>query len=157
VKSTAPAAAVAAPDRSRLSTRWERRDGHVAVTAIALGLTAIAVALAVFGLPPVDLRSPLHELGVACPFCGGTRSARYTAQGQLAEAWRYNPLGILVVALSVVALVRAAIGILSRRWLNVSVQLSPRGRRLVLAAAVLLLVLLEIRQQMRVDLLLGGG
>lgn len=60
------------------------------------------------------------------------------AQGQLAEAWRYQTDGHRRRALSVAVLVRAEIEILSRRWLNVSVHLAPRGRRLVLAAVVLL-------------------
>ena len=146
----------AVPTRGRLSVSWDRRDGHIAVTLVALGLTAIAVGMAIFGLPPFSLGSPIHELGITCPFCGGTRSARLTTQGHLVEAWRYNPLGILVVAVSAVVVVRAAFGAITRRWLNVAVELTPRTRRVLLVAGLVLLMLLVIRQQMRADLLRGG-
>ena len=80
-----------------LTTSWGSRDGHRGVTCLAaLGATT-AVAIAIFGLPGIDLHPPLHRLGIMDPLCGGTRAARYAAQGQLAEAWTYNPLGIVTV------------------------------------------------------------
>lgn len=149
--------AIDAHDRRRLRVQWERRDGHRVVTVFAVGLLTVAFAMAVFGLPPVDLKGPLSHFGITCPACGGTRAARLTAQGELAEAWRYNPLGIIVVAGSVAAVARAAIGVGCRRWANVvSVHLSPRARRVMIAGAVILLILLGIRQQMQADFLLGA-
>ncbi len=38
-----------------------------------------AVAMAVFGLPPVDPHGPFHRFGIMDPLGGGTR---YTAQGE---------------------------------------------------------------------------
>ena len=94
--------------RSRVEVRWGRRDAHVAIMVAGLGLAVVAVGMALFGLPPVDLRSPLDHLGITCPLCGGTRAARLTTQGHFVEAWRYNPLGIGVVVVSVMVVVRAA-------------------------------------------------
>ena len=87
------------------------------------------------------------------PFCGGTRAARYTAQGQWALAWQYNPLGIAAVLGASAATLRAVAGLLSRRWLTVRLQWTRGSRRLVLAIGVALFVALMVRQQLRADLL----
>ena len=134
----------------------EIRDRHSWLTLLAGLAIAIAIAMAVFGLPPIDLHSPLHKIGIMDPLCGGTRAARYTAQGNLVEAWRYNPLGILVVAGAAVAVLRAVVGLVTRRWATLSLALTPQRRRWVLGAALVLLVILEIRQQLRADLLTAG-
>lgn len=147
------------PDTGRLPLvrfQVEGRDRHWWLTAGALLALAIAVAMAILGLPPVDLHSPLHKVGIMDPFCGGTRAARYTAQGDLAEAWRYNPLSILVVFGAGLAILRAAVGFLTRRWMTVTIGWNSRRRRWAIAVVVLLLVLLEIRQQFRADLLMAG-
>jgi len=139
-----------------LRAQWDRRDGHRVVTVVALALAVVAITMAVVGLPPVDLHGPLHRMGIMDPFCGGTRAARYTAQGNLAQAWRYNPLGILVVAGSMVLAIRTAVGLLARRWINLGVTMSPRARSVAICVVILLTALLEIRQQMRADLLMDG-
>jgi hypothetical protein len=134
----------------------ERRDRHWWLTAGALLALGVAVAMGAVGLPPVDLHSPLHKLGIMDPLCGGTRAARYAAQGNLVEAWRYNPLSILIVWGAGLAILRAAVGFLTRRWITLSLAWTPVRRRWAVAIVVGLLVLLEIRQQMRADLLMAG-
>jgi hypothetical protein len=136
-----------------VSWSWERRDRHRVVTLVALVGLVTAGAMALFGLPPVDLHGPLHRFGIMDPFCGGTRAARYTAQGEWASAWQYNPLGIVAVWGAAAATLRAVVGLLSRRWLTVRLQWTPWRRRLVIAAGVALFVALAVRQQLRVDLL----
>ena len=139
---------------------WGRRDAHRAITLVltvtALAGVAIAGTMAIAGLPTVDLHGPLHKLGIMDPFCGGTRAARYTAQGRLGDAWRYNPLSILIVVGSLLLIARTALGLIGRRWLNLSLHLTPRARRALWWTAFALLALLEIRQQMRADLLMAG-
>jgi len=133
---------------------WSRRDRARTVTVVgAVGL-ALAGAMAIFGLPAVDLHGPLHRLGIMDPLCGGTRAARLAAEGHLGEAWRYNPLGIFAVLAAGVAVSRLAVGVIVRRWLTVQVRWTPRLRRIAMGVAVLLLALLEIRQQGRAELLL---
>lgn len=139
---------------------WGRTDAHRAfalvLTAVALAGVAIAGTMAIVGLPTVDLHGPLHRLGIMDPFCGGTRAARYTAQGRLGEAWRCNPLSILIVAGSLILIARTALGLIGRRWLNLSLHLTPGARRALKWTAFALLQVLEIRQQMRADLLVAG-
>ena len=139
-----------------LRLRIERVDRHrwlTAGAALALGASAV---MAVVGLPPVDLHGPLHLAGVMDPFCGGTRAARYAAQGNLTEAWRYNPLSIVIVYGALAAATRAGVGLVTRLWLTLTIGWTPARRRWVIAAVLVLLVLLEVRQQLRADLLMAS-
>lgn len=135
---------------------WGRFDAHRGMTWLALVGLAAAVAMAVLGLPPIDLHGPQHHLGIMSPTCGGTRAARLTAQGRLSEAWVYNPAGIVAVLGAAAVTARAAIGLTTGRWANVVFTWTPRRRGLVLAVAVVLIVALEVRQQLRADLLMAG-
>lgn len=145
----------AAPERA--SAVWLRvdRSDHMLVLSItgATGLV-VAVVMAVFGLPPVDLHSPFHYAGIMDPLCGGTRAARLTAQGNLQAAWRYNPLGILATVAAASALVRLLVGLATQRWISVRFAWSPRRRRVAYAIVIAAMVALEFRQQGRADLLM---
>ncbi|NNM47857.1 DUF2752 domain-containing protein [Knoellia sp. DB2414S] len=138
-----------------MAVKLSSRDEHVWITWTALAGMAAAAVMALWGLPPVDLHGLLHRLGVMDPLCGGTRSAMYTARGDLALAWTYNPLGIAAVAAGILFSVRAAIGQLSGRWLALDLALSRRAQRFVVLVGVVLLSALEWRQQTRADLLIA--
>jgi hypothetical protein len=57
--------------------------------------------------PPIAC--PLRAAtGLPCPFCGMTRSVVATMHGHLATALSFNPGGIVVVVLALVAIVRPA-------------------------------------------------
>jgi hypothetical protein len=135
----------------------DRHDRHrsltVATTALALTGLLITAGMAVFGLPPVDLHGPLHHLGIMDPFCGGTRAARLTAQGHLAQARTYNPLGILAVVGAAAVVMRSVAGLVTGRWVNLDARLTARQMRVLLIGVLGLIILLEIRQQQRADLL----
>lgn len=103
-----------------------------------------------------DIRCTQHRVGIMDPLCGGTRAARYTAQGDLAQAWRYNPLGIVAVLGAVLVVARTTIGVTARRWENLDLRLTRRARHLWLAVLFVLIALLEVRQQMRAELLMEG-
>ncbi len=90
------------------------------------------------------------------PLCGGTRAARYTAQGNLSEAWRYNPLSIVIVCGAALIIVRTVVGFISHRWVTISIAWTPARRRWAIVIIIVLVALLEIRQQMRADLLMAG-
>lgn len=144
--------------RGAIQVAIEVSDGHPMLTR-SLGVLAVlglvlAAAMAVFGLPPIDLHGPLHRLGIMDPLCGGTRSARLTAQGRIADAWTYNPLGIASVVACVIVVLRSSVGQLTGRWVNVRGRFTPRQVRLLLVLALLLAVALEVRQQLRADLLM---
>ncbi|GAB2447939.1 hypothetical protein GCM10027062_31970 [Nocardioides hungaricus] len=133
---------------------WSSTDAMRIVTVGGVVGLAAAVAMAVFGLPSVDLHGPLHRMGIMDPLCGGTRSARLTAQGRLGEAWEYNPLGIAATVAAAAAVGRVIIVVAARRWVNVQVSWTSRRVRVAVAILVALLILLEIRQQGRADLLM---
>ncbi len=139
-----------------LRATWQPRDRHRLTTSAALAGLGIAAAMAVFGLPPIDLHGPFHRFGIMDPLCGGTRAARYTAQGEWALAWKYNPLGIFTVLAAGAVTARAAIGLTARRWLTLSFGWTPRRGKVAAAVLLLLLIALEIRQQLRADLLMNG-
>ena len=139
---------------SLLTIEWSSTDRMRVVTLIGVAGLVASVAMAAFGLPPVDLHGPLHRMGIMDPLCGGTRAARLTTQGHLLAAWRYNPLGILATLVAVLAVARLSAGLLRRRWLTVRISWTPRRIRVALAVLAIATVALEIRQQGRADLLL---
>ena len=134
---------------------WAEHDRWRAYSVLAGAGLLVAVAMARFGLPPLDLHTPLHDMGYMDPLCGGTRATRYAAHGEFTEAWRYNPLGIVVVAGASLLLIRLAIGLFLGRWLEFRFDASPRLRRWVILIAFILVVVLEVRQQGRADLLMA--
>lgn len=134
-----------------------RRDEHRLVSVTGIAALGAAVAMAVFGLPPVNLHGVLHHFGIMDALCGGTRAARFAAAGQWSQAWRYNPLGLLVVLAGAVAAVRALVGGLTGRWVTVRLGWTPRRRRAAIAILVMLTIALTVRQQLRADLLIAGA
>lgn len=135
-----------------VSMRWTSRDRHFWFTRTAAIGALSAAALAAFGLPPVDLHGALHRFGIMDPLCGGTRAVRYAMRGQWVESWRYNPLGILLMFGLAMVLARAVVGMLSGRWLDLAA--SSGWRRGAAVVGVVLLAVLEVRQQLRSDLLI---
>jgi hypothetical protein len=136
---------------------WERLDQHRMITAVAVAGLVLAILLALFGLPPVNLHGPLHSLGIMDPLCGGTRAARYTMLGDWQQAWHYNPLGVVAVVAAAAVTGRAIIGAATARWLSVTVTWTPRRRRLMVTVSLILLALLEVRQQLLAPLLTATG
>ena len=134
---------------------WAPADRYRDWTWLAVCGTAGAALMALAGLPPLDLHGPLHYLGVMDPLCGGTRAARFTMLGQWRTAWRYNPLGLGAVFGAALMVLRAGVGLASRRWWTPSVVVAPGARRLLTTALLLGLVALEIRQQLLAPLLLA--
>lgn len=137
-----------------LEAEWGRSDTMRWITVLGVAGLFAAATMALFGLPPVDLHGPLHRMGIMDPFCGGTRAARLTAQGNLVDAWRYNPLGILATVAAGLATLRILTGVATRRWLNLRLVWTPRRVRVAIAIVAVATIALEIRQQMRADLLL---
>ncbi|MBT9254605.1 DUF2752 domain-containing protein [Phycicoccus sp. MAQZ13P-2] len=133
----------------------EDHDRYRWLTVVAIGGVVAATVLAVVGLPSVDTHGPLHRWGVMGPTCGATRAAVFTARGELGLAWTYNPLGIAAVAGAGVMVLRAGWGTLTSKWPAWVWSPAPTTRRVLWGTAWLLVVLLEVRQQGRADLLMG--
>lgn len=53
--------------RPLLQISLARGDQHWWMTILGVLALAIAAAMAMFGLPPVDLHSPLHKIGIMDP------------------------------------------------------------------------------------------
>lgn len=140
----------------RAQVTWEASDRHRVLTVGGVIGLVLAIGVAVWGLPPVDLHGPLHRLGIMDPLCGGTRSAYLAMRGDWARAWTYNPLGILTVVAAVVTTLRLLVGLVARRWITISVTWGPRGKAVALAVAAVLATALEVRQQLNAELLIAG-
>lgn len=134
----------------------DSRDRYRWITLASIGLLTIAGGMAALGLPPIDLHGPNHWFGIMDPRCGGTRAARYTALGEWGLAWKYNPLGIVTVVSVGLLVLRAIVGVLTRRWIALDISWTKRGRWTVVIVIALLLIALEVRQQGRADLLMAG-
>jgi hypothetical protein len=137
------------------SVSLEATDRWATWTRLALAGVAVALIMALIGLPPVDLHGPLHQLGIMDPLCGATRAVRLAAMGDWSKSWRYNPVGVPLVVGGVGLVLRAVVGSLTGRWVQIHVRLTPvwrRARWLVMAG---LIVALEVDQQLHVTLLLS--
>lgn len=113
----------------------------------------VATGMAVLGMPSFSLHEPTHFAGIMSPTCGVTRSVVAVFRGDLATAWLYNPLGLVVAAVAGSGVLMLAVGLLSRRWLVLRLRPGRFGWGLLVVA----LIVLEVRQQGRADLLIGGG
>lgn len=128
---------------------WEPRDAFPGLTAIALMGSVGFVGLAAFGLPNVEVHSPLHYLGVMDPLCGMTRAMYWLSAGDAASAWRFNPGSFAVAAFGMTFTSRALVGRVTGKWLEVAL-LSRRVVWFILAVAILTL---WVNQQAHADLL----
>lgn len=122
------------------------RDPVPRLTVVAAVGLVVAAALAAFGMPPIDLHTPVHHLGIMDPACGMTRGAAATMRGDLGEAWYYNPASPLVILGGLLVVARWLVGRLSGIWIDVRVRATP----FIVAAAGLFLVALEVNQQLHV-------
>ncbi len=135
-----------------LAVRWEGHDRHPTITRLVLiGIPFVAL-LAVFGLPPIDIHGPLHYLGIMGPTCGMTRGVMWTARGDLARAWQFNPASLLVLPTMIGLTGRAIYGKITSRWLNLHI----RWRPWLWIIPALLILLLSVRQQLNVGFLLAN-
>ncbi|HEY3547815.1 MAG TPA: DUF2752 domain-containing protein [Propionicimonas sp.] len=139
--------------RSSARLAWQSTDRHVQLTRTALGAALALVVLAFWGLPPVDVHGPLHRLGIMDLLCGGTRAAYFTVTGRWSLAWFYNPLGPLAVVTTTLLLLRALVGVVTRRWVVLEVTVTRTAWRILIAAASVVLLALTVRQQLLVAVL----
>lgn len=139
-----------AADRLRPALAVERSasDQRQAMTAAVMAGIAGALLMGRFGLPPLNLHTPLHRMGVMDPLCGMTRATAALGRADLATAWRYNPGSFLLAATAAVVLTRVAVAATTGTWWWVRVRGWPVWLA-VLAGAVTL----EVNQQLHAALL----
>jgi hypothetical protein len=76
---------------------------------MAGGMLAVAAAWPILPFHP-PLACPLRAAtGIPCPFCGMTRAVVALARGHVGASLAFNPGGIAVVVLALVALVRPSL------------------------------------------------
>lgn len=130
----------------------EEVDRYRAVTFLTLAGIAGAFALRIFGLPQVDLHSPLHYLGLMDPLCGLTRAVRALALDDIGGALEYNPASLALALGTVLVMTRTAFGLMTHRWISVAV-----SRRQLWILVVVGLLALWVNQQLHADLLLEAA
>lgn len=119
------------------------------VTALAAAGLVVGVSLGTLGLPQLDPMWAIHELRIMGPLCGATRAVALASVGDLSGAWRFNPLGVVLVVGAWAALGRALVGHATGRWVTPVVP-----AHVVMPTTVGVLVLLTVRQQLRASYLL---
>lgn len=128
------------------------RDTHFVITATAIfGLVATAI-LAAAGLPGANIHGLAHFVGVMDPACGLTRGMYHAGRGEFSTAWQYNPASLPLLAGAAIVAVRAAIGLITHRW--VTVRLGGRLRWALFVLGFVAFVLLWVNQQAHAALLI---
>lgn len=127
-------------------------DRHPVLIRLAVGGLLLAAALAIFGMPPVDLHAPTHNWGIMSPTCGMTRGVAAATRGDLSTAWAYNPASLLLVAGAIGSVARAVVGSVTGQWVNVRLAITRPGW----VGVAIALVALEINQQSHAALLMAG-
>jgi hypothetical protein len=94
----------AEPDRADAAIHWLFLAMAASVLALSFMLEAPGGELVI--IPGLNLPLPgvctfKRLLGIGCPGCGLTRCFISIAHGDLAAAWAYNPMGILLFAATV--------------------------------------------------------
>lgn len=130
--------------------RVEDHDALPWLVGIALTGVLGALILRWFGLPGADLHGPLHRGGIMDPFCGGTRATLVLSRGDVAGAWSWNPLVVLLAAVILLVLARAVMGTVTKRWVNLYLP-----RRYAVGGLVVLMIIIAINQQMQADRLMN--
>ncbi|WP_229686900.1 DUF2752 domain-containing protein [Longimycelium tulufanense] len=94
------------------------------VSAVLLPGTGVAGSLLATGVVSVPCWFR-EATGLLCPFCGGSRVLGALLHGDLAEAWRLNAVGLVVVLPVLLAVLVAGV----RRDLGRGRRVWPAGRR----------------------------
>ena len=134
-----------------LEVTVDRDDRWFLLTAAAGTMVVAGAVLAVSGVPETPLMWPMYSLGLVLPTCGLTRGVAALMGLRVADAWQYNPASFLLVAMAALSLVRAALGVTTRHWIHLRLRPGP----VVIAAVIVVVALLWIRQQGHAELLMG--
>ena len=127
-----------------LRLAWTDRNPYAELFVLVAGGTALAVVLAIVGLPPISIHGPQHFAGIMDPLCGMTRAVRYLARGDVANAWAYNPAVFILAGIAGWIVVASLCGVVLGRW---PLLVTP-GHRLARGLAVALVAVLWANQQL---------
>lgn len=65
--------------------------------------------------------------GLHCPGCGMTRAAHATLHGRISEAFRFNPVGMILLPLALVGLAIEIVGWVREKPLSFRLSVGARG------------------------------
>ncbi|MGE9269411.1 MAG: DUF2752 domain-containing protein [Verrucomicrobiales bacterium] len=83
--------------------RGVRSPRLLAASFLVLALGALAFTLKQLGPAQMPWTCILHEVtGLHCPGCGMTRATAAAMDGQLGDAFRFNPLGVVLLPIAAV-------------------------------------------------------
>ncbi|MEI7437009.1 MAG: DUF2752 domain-containing protein [bacterium] len=126
-----------------MQVKWRRAQPHDQEPYLALVLAALALlAIAIAHLPESWIPACKFHLltGWPCPSCGMTRAMRLLVGGQLAEAFREQPLMVLLCCTAaLVFLYSVTVSLLRQPRLRITAW--PRAATLAVWALLLSLVL----------------
>lgn len=109
----------------------KQRVGSLALGGLVFGLGA-------FGLMELRLGCLFRELtGLHCPGCGMTRAMQAAMQGEMVKAFRFNPLGMILLPLVGVGIGMEMLGWVRRRPLPFRLEFGARGVWLIAGIVVL--------------------
>lgn len=128
---------------------WANSDAQQNVTRLAWAGFVLAVGLAVFGFPPIDLHEPTHYAGIMAPSCGLTRGVVALVRGSLTDAIRFNPVSPPVLLGGLALLGRSVFGAVTGRWLDARFRVGRLGWVL----AGMAVAALAVNQQLHAELL----
>ncbi len=79
----------------------------------------------------------LHDLtGLNCPGCGMTRAAHATLQGRLVDAFRFNPVGMILLPVVSVGLGIEVLNWTLKKPLPFRLKISARGGWILVAVII---------------------
>ncbi len=126
-----------------MTLAWTTQNVYRNALVFVVVGTALAVLLAVVGLPPVSIHGPQHFVGVMDPLCGMTRAVRALARGELGVAWAYNPASFVLGLAAVGVVVASVVGWVVGRWPTIRLVRPDLAR----AVALVLVAVLWVNQQ----------
>jgi len=124
-----------------------RKDRALWVALGVLILTCAAAALYQRGpsglawLPGCTFH---HLTGLNCPGCGMTRAAHATLHGRIGEAFRYNPVGMILLPMAFFGLGCELVGWIRGKPLPFRFNVGARGAKLIAVTVIAFWILRNI-------------
>ena len=119
---------------------------HLGRFAVVLSIVCALVFglwwLKSYGIAAMPIPCFFHQLtGLHCPGCGMTRATAALVNGDLLSAFRFNPLGVLLLPLALLGLVLESIGWVRNTSPPWRIPLGKHGAKIIAIAVILFMVL----------------
>ncbi len=124
-----------------------RKDRALWVALGALGLAFAAGALYQFGpsgVPWLPGCTFHHLTGLNCPGCGMTRAAHATLHGRIGEAFRFNPVGMILLPMALFGIGCELVGWIREKPLPFRFNVGARGAKVIAVTVISFWILRNI-------------